>query len=106
MDGKPFWGVIAAVSKVEKLLNDADDFRHGRPAGTGGVAVDAVLDCVQLFEFYRIRERGRSRRVAGLVSGFADFSEPGAQVGDRRSGSRPRTFLLGGIDTRRRLGFQ
>ncbi len=55
MCGKPFRGVVFAASNVEKLLDDTDDFRHSSTTGSGGVAVDPVLDGVELGELVVIR---------------------------------------------------
>lgn len=52
---KPFGGVINAASSIEKLLDDTDDSRHRGTTGAGGVAVDAVLDGVELGELVLIR---------------------------------------------------
>ncbi|WP_185746590.1 hypothetical protein [Mycolicibacter terrae] len=55
MCSKPFGGVINAASSIEKLLDDTDDSRHRGTTGAGGVAVDAVLDGVELGELVLIR---------------------------------------------------
>jgi hypothetical protein len=55
MCSKPFGGVTVAVGNVEKLLDDADDFRYRGATGSSGVAVEPVLDRIELGELIAIR---------------------------------------------------